>query len=244
MNKPNSRPSGSIFLWYLLIVLPWFAEYLQHGRWPDAPSALLVEAGLSVLIGAGVYLWIDGRKRIVRCEEEIERLSRTDALTMLGHPRALEEALVREIARSRRMERPLSCIFFDLDNFKKINERFGYDTGNSVLQIVGKTVRSAIRQGVDTAFRYGGDEFVVILPEAEKAMARAIAGRLQRAIAGLRPPAIPIKTLEVSLTVAQLRPDQIAMDLLNLVDKTAHLAKVRAKNTIFDAEELERELSV
>jgi diguanylate cyclase (GGDEF)-like protein len=142
------------------------------------------------------------------------------------------------------MDRPLSCIFFDLDDFKVINDRFGHATGNSVLQTVGKSIQSTIRQGMDLAFRYGGDEFVIILPEADKAQAYLIAQRLHQAISALRPPTIPIKSLEVSLAVAQLRPAQIAIDLLSLVDKAMHRAKARGKNLIFDAEDPEKDLSL
>jgi diguanylate cyclase (GGDEF)-like protein len=244
MDKSNARPNGSTYLLYILVVLPWIADYLEYGRWPSSPIAWMVETALSLFIGAGILALQDYQRQIARHREEIERLSRTDALTMLGHPGALEEALVKEIARARRMDRPLSCIFFDLDDFKNINDRFGYATGNSVLQTVGKTLRGAFRQGVDMTFRYGGDEFVIILPEADKARAHIIAQRLQKAIGALRPPAIPIKSLQASLTVAQLRPSQVAMDLLNLVDKAAHRAKARAKNSIFDAEELEKELPI
>lgn len=243
MDKP-SAPPGVMSLLYGLAILPWLADYLQQGHWPASPIAWITESGLSILIGSGVFLLLDYQRRLRQQRVEIERVSRTDALTTLGHPRALEEALVKEIARTRRMDRPLSCIFFDLDDFKRINDRFGYATGNSVLQTVGKTIRRAIRQGVDMAFRYGGDEFVIILPETDKAQAYTIAQRLQQAISSLRPPAIPLKTLEASLAVAQLRPTQIAMDLLNLVDKAAHRAKTRGKNSISDAEELEKDLQL
>ena len=161
----------------------------------------------------------------------------------MGHPRALEEALVKEIARARRMDRPLSCIFLDLDNFKAINDRFGHATGNSVLQTVGKSIQGVIRQGMDPAFRYGGDEFIILLPEADKARAYIIARRLHQALSALRPPAIPIKSLQASLAVAQLRPEQNAMDLLGLVDKAMRRAKTRGRNFIFDAEDPEKDFT-
>lgn len=243
MAKPSPRP-GVLPLFYVLAILPWIAEYLVRGQGPAAPIEWIAQAGLSFLIGAGVFVLLDFHRRLREQRDEIERLSGIDALTKVGHPRALEEALVKEIARARRMDRPLSCIFFDLDDFKKINERFGYDTGNSVLQTVGKTIQRATRLGVDLAFRYGGDEFVIILPEADKVKATFIAKRLHRVISSLRPPAIPLKTLEASLAVAQLQPEQIAMDLLNLVDRAAHLAKTRGKNSIFDAEELKKDLQL
>lgn len=244
MDKPTAQSGRTPLLLYLFLVTPWITDYWEKGHWPAAPREMITEITLSILIGAGVSILLYYRRQVLKLQNEIEQSARTDALTAVGHPRALEEALVKEVARSRRMDRPLSCIFFDLDNFKAINDRFGHATGNSVLQTVGKSIRGTIRQGVDMAFRYGGDEFVIILPEADKSQAYLIAQRLHQAISDLRPPAIPIKSLEVSLAVAQLRPAQIAIDLLSLVDKAMHQAKSRGKNIIFDAEDLEKDLGL
>lgn len=241
MDKPTARSGSMPLLLYLLTLAPWITDYLENGHWPAAPREMITGVGLSILIGAGVAVLLYYRRQMLRLQDEIERSAQTDALTAVGHPRALEEALVKEVARSRRMDRPLSCIFFNLDNFKTINDRFGHATGNSVLQTVGKSIQGAIRLGMDMAFRYGGDEFVIILPEADKAQAYLIAQRLHQAISALRPPTIPIKSIEVSLAVAQLRPAQIARDLLSLVDKAMHRAKTRGKNIIFDAEDLEKD---
>ncbi|HUK57342.1 MAG TPA: GGDEF domain-containing protein [Nitrospiria bacterium] len=239
----SSLPSGKTpLLFYFLMVVPWLTNYMEEGRFAQNPLGLAHEIGLSALIGAGVYVSLYYRKQFLRQRDEVERLAHTDALTTLGHPRALEEALVKEIARARRMDRPLSCLFADLDDFKTINDRFGHAAGNAVLQTVGKTIQGIIRQGMDLAFRYGGDEFVVILPEADKAQAYLIAQRLQQALSKLRPPAIPLKAVQACLTVAQLRPEQKATDLLGLVDKATRHAKTRTKNFIFDAEEMEKEL--
>jgi len=239
----STVPSGKIpFLFYLLITAPWLTKYLEEGHFALNPRELIGEIVLSVLIGAGVYVSLYYRHQYLRQQDEIERLAHTDPMTMLGHPRALEEALVREIARARRMDRPLSCVFADLDDFKTINDRFGHATGNAVLQTVGKTIQGIIRQGMDLAFRYGGDEFVVILPEADKAQAYLIAQRLHQALSKLRPPAIPLKAVQASLAVAQLRPEQKATDLLGLVDKATRQAKTRTKNFIIDAEEPEKDL--
>ncbi|MBI3596984.1 MAG: GGDEF domain-containing protein [Nitrospirae bacterium] len=240
----STAPTSKMpFLFYLLIIVPWLTKYLEEGRFAPNPRELIAEIGLSVLIGAGVYISLYYRQQCLRQQDEIERLAHIDPMTTLGHPRALEEALVKEIARARRMDRPLSCIFADLDDFKTINDRFGHATGNAVLQTIGKTIQGIIRQGMDLAFRYGGDEFVVILPEADKAQAYLIAQRLHQAISKLRPPAIPLKTVQASLAVAQLRPEQKATDLLGLVDKATRQAKTRTKNFIIDAEEIEKDLA-
>jgi len=244
MDKPTARSGSTPLLLYLFLITPWITDYWEKGHWPAAPREMITEAGLSILIGAGVWGLLYYRRQMLRRQDAIEQSARTDALTGVGHPRALEEALVKEVARSRRMDRPLSCIFFDLDNFKTINDRFGHATGNSVLQTVGKSIQGTIRQGMDMAFRYGGDEFVIILPEADKAQAYTIAQRLHQAISALRPPTIPIKSLEVSLAVAQLRPEQIAIDLLSLVDKAMQQSKARGKNLIFDAEDPGKDLSL
>jgi diguanylate cyclase (GGDEF)-like protein len=242
MAKPVTPSGKTPFLLFLLMIAPWITEYLEDGHWPVTPQELITETGLSILIGAGIFGLLYYRRQMLRRQDEIERSAQTDALTAVGHPRALEEALVKEVARARRMDRPLSCIFLDLDDFKAINERFGHATGNSVLQMVGKSIQGVIRQGVDPAFRYGGDEFIILLPEADKAQAYIIAQRLHQALSALRPPAIPIKSLQASLAVAQLRPAQNAMDLLGLVDKAMRQAKTRGKNFIFDAEDMEKKL--
>lgn len=243
MDKPTDRSGPLPLLLYLLMLLPWITEYLEDGPWPATPRAWITEIGLSVLIGTGIAVILFYHRQLRRRQDEIEQLAHTDTLTAVGHPRALEEALVKEIARARRMDRPLSCIFLDLDNFKAINDRFGHATGNSVLQTVGKSIQGVIRQGMDPAFRYGGDEFLILLPEADKARAYIIARRLHQALSALRPPAIPIKSLQASLAVAQLRPEQNALDLLGLVDQAMRRAKTRRKNLIFDAENPEKDFT-
>ena len=228
-------------LLYLLVATPWVTEYLEKGRLPSTPRGMITEITFSVIIGIGVYVLQKFQRKLLRQKTEMDRLADTDVLTTLGNPRALEGAIVREIARARRMDRPLACIFCDLDDFKAINDRFGHTTGNSVLQVVGKTIQNVIRHDVDSAFRYGGDEFLIILPEADKAQAYIIAQRLHQALSKLRPPAIPLKTLQACLGVAQLHSEQNAMDLLSLMDKAMRQAKSRGKNLIFDAEDLEKD---
>lgn len=224
---------------YLLIALPWLLDSLEKGRPPQTFVEIWPEIVLSGLIAAGVHALVRSRRLLSAQRAEMDRLAELDTVSSLGSPRALEATLVKEVARARRMDHPLSCIFMDLDDFNAINTRFGHTVGNSVLQVIGRTVRTVIRGDVDSAFRYGGDEFFIILPAADKEQARVVARRLSESILALKPPTVPLKTIPVSLGIAQLRPQQVAGDLLALMDKSMRRAKGRGKNLVFDAEAIE-----
>ncbi len=111
---------------------------------------------------------------------ELALLSITDDLTGLFNQRHFYARLREEIARTNRLNHPLSLILLDLDNFKDYNDRYGHLAGDRMLAKCGKIIRSNIRANVDIAFRYGGDEFAVILVEADSHIARNISGRLEK----------------------------------------------------------------
>ncbi len=112
-----------------------------------------------------------------RAVERIQELTITDDTTMLHNQRHLAAVLPNEIARAERFLSPLSLIFLDLDSFKQINDQHGHAVGSRVLaevaQVISRTMRS-----VDICFRYGGDEFVVVLPETNRSAAMGAAKRL------------------------------------------------------------------
>ena len=228
-----------IYLLYLLILLPWLTDYLESNRLPATLRELLTEISLTLLIGLGVHLLIRQNRRARRQSAEMERLAITDPLTGLGNSRSLQETVIREVARARRMERPLSCVLLDLDDFRMINDRFGHERGNQVLQVVARTIGEMIRRVIDRAFRYGGDEFLILLPEADTTQALAVAQRLRQALLALRPPTIPKKSLSASFGVAELRKEQRAEDLLRTMDRALFQAKAKGKNIIYNAELLD-----
>ena len=127
--------------------------------------------------------------------EQVASLVITDELTGLFNARYLDEALEREIRRCHRYRSTLALIFLDLDHFKEINTRYGHPLGNRCLTELAEIMRQSVRD-VDIPVRYGGDEFVVILPESSVGTARMVAERLGTAIrthvflkeAGLRAP--------------------------------------------------------
>ncbi len=122
-------------------------------------------------------------KRILierKTRDELARLSITDNLTGLFNQRHFYNRLKEEIGRTKRLKHPLSLILLDLDNFKEFNDRYGHLAGDRMLETCGKIIRSHVRANVDIAFRYGGDEFAVILIEAGHKIARNIGARLKR----------------------------------------------------------------
>src|SRR3954471_14273513 len=115
--------------------------------------------------------------------DEARQLPRVDALTGLGNRRAFDESLDAELARSRRGGTPLSLIVADLNGFKEINDRHGHVLGDECLRQAASALREAVRQP-DHCFRWGGDEFSVLLTGADAPIARALSIRLQKAVAG------------------------------------------------------------
>ena len=114
--------------------------------------------------------------------KELSRLSMTDSLTGLYNQREFYLRLKQEMLRSMRQKHPLGLILVDLDNFKEYNDRHGHVAGDEVLNAVGRAINRSIREGVDTGYRYGGDEFAVILIDSDSAIAEEIARRIQHAI--------------------------------------------------------------
>ncbi len=115
-------------------------------------------------------------------KRELGKLSITDSLTGLFNRRHFFTRLNEELMRAERQQQELALIFLDLDDFKRYNDTYGHLSGDSLLQKVGKIINANIRQGVDSGYRYGGDEFAIILVEADEALARNIGRRIQKAI--------------------------------------------------------------
>lgn len=116
-------------------------------------------------------------------DKKLSKLSTTDDLTKLFNHRQFFEILPKEIARAQRLSRPLSLLLFDLDNFKSLNDSQGHYEGDRLLRKIGRLVKSNIRRNVDQAFRYGGDEFTIILPEADTNKAIKAGNRLCSSVA-------------------------------------------------------------
>jgi two-component system cell cycle response regulator len=115
-------------------------------------------------------------------KRELNRLSITDALTGLYNQGHFYIRLNEEIRRARRQKHKLALILLDLDYFKRYNDTYGHLAGDELLQKVGNIINASIRQGVDSGYRYGGDEFAIILIDADAEIAQDIAKRIQNAM--------------------------------------------------------------
>jgi diguanylate cyclase (GGDEF)-like protein len=115
--------------------------------------------------------------------KELSRLSITDSLTGLYNQRHFYVRLKEEVLRAERQKHGLALILFDLDNFKAYNDTHGHLAGDEVLRQVGSLVNICIREGVDSGYRYGGDEFAVILIDADSTITNEIGKRIQEALA-------------------------------------------------------------
>lgn len=161
--------------------------------------------------------------------EETKKLTIIDSLTGLGNYRYLVASLNKEIEKAKRYNLPVSLIFFDLDNFKRINDNKGHEVGNMILVKVSEIIKKNIR-GSDYAFRYGGDEFVILLPLTDKLTSREVAERIRfevnkTEVAGVK--------LSASFGVASYPEDGLTcFDLIGKSDKFAYIAKSYGGNKI------------
>jgi len=115
-------------------------------------------------------------------KQELRRLSITDSLTGLYNQRHFYARLRNEVMRAERQKHPLALIFLDLDYFKQYNDTHGHLEGDKLLKKVGSIINTKIRQGVDSGYRYGGDEFAIILIDADSGITQAIRKRIETSI--------------------------------------------------------------
>jgi len=150
---------------------------------------------------------------------QVRTAAATDPLTRLPNRRSFDEHLAMALARAERGDRPLSVLALDLDGFKAVNDQQGHAAGDRLLIDAGRSWSKALRHG-DLLARSGGDEFVVLLPDAGESVARRVAGRLER-----RTPA----PLGVSIGIAVSRPGETADALLRRADAALYVDKASGR---------------
>jgi diguanylate cyclase (GGDEF)-like protein len=167
---------------------------------------------------------------------ELHELAVRDPLTGLHNRRYFHETLAHEVKRAHRYDRRLALIFFDLDDFKGINEEIGHLGGDSVLAEVAQRLRLVVR-GADIPCRVGGDEFAVILPESSLEDTDQFFNRLQLAIQGQ--PIGRVSSLQISAGMAELQRDDDATSLFRRVDQALYRAKRAGKGRVMAADDPE-----
>ena len=163
--------------------------------------------------------------------ERIQHQARTDGLTGLVNHRTFYEVLEQELWRSKRYGEQISLIMVDIDNLKTINDTFGHKAGDKVIMEIGRRIRESIRQ-IDTAARYGGDEFAIILPNTSLTDATVVAERMVAVVSSSaimnRKDEIPVS---ISVGLGQYGPNDSPDEITSKSDKALYAAKQSGKNT-------------
>lgn len=163
----------------------------------------------------------------IRAEEDSSRLARTDKLTGLPNRRDLDEHLAFEIERARRSSSPFAVVIADLDKFKSINDNFGHAQGDATLVEFSRRIKESLRTS-DKVFRYGGEEFCVLLFDATAEGAEVLARRLQGS--SCVPARHPVPQVTVSMGVTLWQASDTAATLLERADRALYLAKESGRN--------------
>jgi len=155
-----------------------------------------------------------------------------DPLTGTGNRFAMDQTLEREIELARRQKHPLSLLMLDIDHFKRVNDKHGHTVGDEVLKAVANSIKAQLRN-VDMVFRFGGEEFLVVLSNTTREAAAMVGERLRLAAMELTYPMLgyPIE-LTVSLGCATLLPNESATSLVSRADSALYVAKREGRNRL------------
>ncbi len=194
----------------------------------------------TVTDSSGKLLWIEGileditesvnaAKALREKELELEKLATTDVLTKSFNRYCIMNQIEEEISRTKRKEEPLSLIMYDFDHFKQINDNFGHNVGDYVLKESTEVISHVIRE-IDKLGRYGGEEFLILLPMSRLTDALEVAERVREAIASHH-----FKNLEqvtISLGVVEYQKDEPLQSLLKRVDEKMYESKRSGRNKV------------
>jgi len=176
---------------------------------------------------AGMYY-----RLVVQSEQQLREMATTDPLTRLRNRRSVLDTSMSEAAKQRRDGRPLSFVLCDVDHFKAVNDTFGHEAGDDVLKSVAKILRGGVRE-VDHAARWGGEEFLLLLPETAMPGAVLVANRLRESIADLK---VPSKNgpLNVTMTfgVCTLHLNEPIEQAIARADKALYQGKHSGRNRV------------
>lgn len=198
--------------------------YAPRGTFPRFHHC--VDAALRFLVFVAFAMVLARLKASLDRERELARI---DFLTGLYNGVAFFELAEAEMARAHRYSRPVSIVFLDCDNFKKVNDTRGHAEGDRVLRAIGKTLRAASR-ATDVIARMGGDEFVLLLPETDQSAAQAAVRKTQRELEEeMRRNGWPIT---FSIGVATFKsPTGSVSDMIREADDLMYSVKLSSKNS-------------
>jgi diguanylate cyclase (GGDEF)-like protein len=208
------------------------AQAFQEGAVGYLPKGSLSQKKLSNIIDVALDKWT--RLQQARADrEKLERLANFDSLTGLYNRRAVLDKLDELINLANRYKEDFSLSMLDIDNFKKVNDRYGHLTGDEVLEKIAVLIRRNTRE-TDIVGRYGGEEFIIILPKTNLSSAWVVAERLRNIIekAELKDSAGNAFTITVSQGLVGWERDEDAASLISRADAALYKAKEKGRNRV------------
>ncbi len=223
----------------LVLIAAIFAAYLLFRAFVPAPPSILdvaIPAAMAVICLILCTFQIHFlRSAMARCERRVSTLAFTDDLTGVYNYHYLHTRLAQEMERARRYDHSLSILYLDLDGLKRVNDLYGHQVGNEVLEQAGALLRASAREN-DLAGRVGGDEFLVILPETARESARVVAERFRKAFSEQvfkTSASADIEFLSASIGVATFTPEcSKSSDFIAAADQAMYRAKQSGGNQV------------
>lgn len=232
----NSRLRARLFVAALLVFLVAL-DFLARQLGPLAP---LTSAGLIALKWLNISIFVIMfsalatyfRHRITLSEKHLQAQAMEDALTGLYNRRHFELVAAQELSRSQRTGNPLALLIFDIDFFKQINDRHGHEAGDQVLIAVGQLLKASARD-IDALARWGGEEFVLLMPNADLTEAMAVAQRLRQKVEST-PVASPAGEIHCTVSggLAVVQADEPLSQAFARADRALYRSKREGRNLI------------
>ena len=176
-------------------------------------------------------------RALVDAVDRLQDISIRDGLTGIYNRRHFDDVLLSEWKRSIRTQKPLSLLLIDVDNFKKLNDRYGHPEGDECLRKIAEQLSKILRRSTDTLARYGGEEFVAILPETTRESAQSIADAMRISVEELKiknevSKAARVVTVSIGVCSENAMLSRPAEELLNAADAALYRAKKQGRNRV------------
>ncbi len=207
---------------YLLVITPFITEFMEDYYSAYPPASRITDISISILILVVVFI-------IIRQYNSLQLQSLTDPLTGISNRRQFELDLQREIFRARRLKLKVALIFFDLDGFKMINDTYGHKTGDMVLITFADCLSLFTRKGIDFCYRFGGDEFAVLLTNISTDEETGIEDRIEQKFSEIISGKLP-QGVSASKGVVILQEDETHHDLISRADRAMYVQKLSRKS--------------
>ncbi|WP_298450045.1 GGDEF domain-containing protein [uncultured Marinobacter sp.] len=227
-----------IWAYYVgLDILMWFMEPLQ-----PIPSGALLGVhlfNLSVVLAMLAYLSFFYMKMVVSAQRKLQKLATVDSLTGLFNRRHGSDLAENEIARFRRVGHPVAFMLLDVDHFKLFNDRYGHETGDTILAEIGQVIPAQLRSQ-DIAARWGGEEFLVILPDTKIESALASADRIRVALRSHDWKQATGESIDVTVSVgvSEVCENDDLASAIGRADRGLYRGKAGGRNRVEHEEEL------